>query len=150
MKTRNYNQKDEDAVKKVFAQYWTDTKFLDELAQELRAEACQFYVTLSNEGIVGIAGLRKPATHLNGHADTKNPTELYIIASKYKNQGIGNLLGLKVIEEAKKLKFTEILCYSPETHSSSWPFYEKLGFTKHGTIKDPDDGYPGILWQKII
>lgn len=75
---------------------------------------------------------------------------MYVIASKLQNEGIGSMLVQKVIEEAKSLHFTEIECYSPETHSSSWKFYEKLGFTKHGIIKDPDDGYPGMLWKKVI
>jgi len=60
------------------------------------------------------------------------------------------MLVSKVIEEIKKLNFTEIACYSPETHNSSWKFYEKLGFIRHGIIKDPDDGYPGMLWRKLI
>ena len=87
---------------------------------------------------------------LSNHSNTDKSAELYIIASKYQNKGIGNLLGQKLIEEVKKLQFTEIVCYSPETHNSSWKFYEKLGFTQHGIIKDPDDGCPGMLWKKTI
>ncbi|KKS89749.1 MAG: hypothetical protein UV64_C0001G0008 [Parcubacteria group bacterium GW2011_GWC1_43_11b] len=146
----NYNKKDEGAVKKIFAQYWTDNEFLNEIAKELEAGICNFYIAEKAGEVVGVAGLRKAPTHLGNYADTKKPAELYIIASKYQNMGIGNFLGQRIIGEAKRLNFTEIVCYSPETHSSSWKFYEKLGFKKYQIIKDPDDGYPGMLWKKIV
>lgn len=148
MNFRNYNKKDETVVKNIFAQYWTDPKFLDELNRELNTETCKFYVAQKDGEVIGVVGLRKTPAHLKKYADTDNPTELYIIASKYKNKGIGNFLGQKIIGEVKKSGFTEILCYSPETHSSSWKFYENLGFTRHGIINDPDDSYPGMLWKK--
>jgi len=150
MELRNYSKEDEIEVKDIFKQYWTDNKFLDELSSELDSDKCKFYVAEENNEIVGIAGLRQASKHLNNYADTEKPAELYIIASKHKNKGIGNLLGQKIIEEAKNLKYTEIVCYSPETHSDSWRFYENLDFIKHGTINDQDDGYPGMLWKKII
>lgn len=148
MKARNYNKQDEIEVKNIFTQYWTDEEFLKELAEELNKEVNNFYVAEKDDEVVGIAGLRESPAYLSDHADTKNPIELYVIASKYKNKGIGNFLGQKIIEEAKKSGFTEILCYSPETHNTSWKFYEKLGFTKFGIVKNPDDGYPGMLWKK--
>jgi len=150
MKVRDYDNKDEVEVKNIFTQYWTDNEFLNELAEELKAKVCKFYVAEKNGEVVGIAGLREAPTHLRNHADTSEPAELYIIASKYQNQGIGNFIGQKIVGEAKKLGFAEILVYSPETHISSWKFYEKLGFKKHGIIKDPDDGYPGMLWKKKL
>lgn len=147
---RKFQKSDQSAVLEIFSSYWTDPEFLKELAQELNNMACIFYVAEENSEIVGVAGLRNASTHLSTHANTDRPAELYIIASKYQNKGVGTFLGQKIIEEAEKLKFTEILCYSPETHNDSWKFYEKLGFTKQGIINDPDDGYPGMLWQKII
>lgn len=150
MKVRKYSKKDEVEVKNIFTQYWTDNEFLNELTEELNAEICKFYVVEKKGEVIGIAGLRKAPAYLITNANTEKPAELYVIASKYKNKGIGNFLGQKIIEEAKKLEFTEILCYSPETHNSSWKFYENLGFTSYGIIKNPDDGYPGMLWRKII
>jgi len=144
---REFQKSDQKAVAEIIALYWTDNEFINELAEELKAKVCKFYVAEKNSKVVGIAGLREAPTHLRNHADTSEPAELYIIASKYQNWGIGNLMGQKIIKKAKKLGFTEILVYSPETHSSSWKFYEKLGFKKHGIIKDPDDGYPGMLWK---
>lgn len=150
MKIREYKQQDEVQVKSIFAQYWTDPEFLDELSENLNSTTCSFYVADKDEEIVGVVGIRKSPNFLNAEADTKNPSELYIVASKRKNEGIGSLLVKKMIEIAKGLGFTEMLCYSPQTHNSSWPFYENLGFTQGGIVKDPDDDYPGMLWKKVI
>jgi N-acetylglutamate synthase-like GNAT family acetyltransferase len=150
MKIRNYNKKDKTAVQDIFAKYWTDKEFLDELEENLDNDKVYFYVAEKDNEIVGVAGFREALEHLRVYAETKNPAELYIIASKEKSKGTGNILAQEVIKKAKGLDFTEIECYSPETHNSSWRFYEKLGFTKYGIINDPDDGYPGMLWIKII
>ncbi|MEX0910333.1 MAG: GNAT family N-acetyltransferase [Candidatus Paceibacterota bacterium] len=150
MEIRKYNQRDEGQVKNIFAQYWTDPEFLSELSENLNSTSCNFYVADKDGGIVGVAGIRKAPGFISVEADTKNPSELYVIASKRKNEGNGSLLAKKMIEVAKEQGFTEIIGYSPETHSSSWRFYESLGFTQGGIIKDPDDGYPGMLWKKIV
>ena len=130
--------------------YWTDKEFLNELTKNIDGHEMYFYVAEKDDEVVGIAGFRKAPEYLNVHAETKNPAELYIVASKLQNEGIGSELVQKVIEEVRKLSFTEIRCYSPETHNSSWKFYDKLGFRRGGIIKDPDDGYPGMLWVRII
>jgi len=150
MKIRNYNKKDKVAVQQIFAKYWTDREFLDELEENLDKGDVRFYVAEKDNEIIGVAGLRESPKYLSKYAETENPVELYIIASKLQNKGFGNLLAQKVIEESKKLNFTEIECYSPKTHNSSWKFYKKLGFKKHGIINDPDDGYPGMLWRKVL
>ena len=150
MEIRNYNKKDKVAVQHIFAKYWTDREFLDELEKNLDGDEVYFYVAEKDNEIIGVAGFRKAPKYLRDYAETENPVELYIIASKEKNKGFGNTLAQKIIEKAKKLNFTEIECYSPETHNSSWRFYEKLGFKKHGIINDPDDGYPGMLWRKVL
>lgn len=150
MKIRDYSRKDREAVQNIFTKYWTDEEFLSELSMNLDKGEMHFYVAEKNDGVVGVAGFREAPEYLRLHAETENPAELYVVASKLQNEGIGSMLVQKVIEEAKNLFFTEIECYSPETHNSSWKFYEKLGFIKHGTIKDPDDGYPGMLWRKLF
>ncbi|OGM92916.1 hypothetical protein A2333_01955 [Candidatus Wolfebacteria bacterium RIFOXYB2_FULL_49_7] len=150
MKIRDYSEKDKSAIQDIFTKYWTDEEFLSELAQNIDGGKMHFYVAEKDGEVVGVAGFREAPGHLRAYAETENPAELYIVASKLQNEGIGGVLVQKVIEEARNLLFTEIECYSPETHNSSWKFYEKLGFTRHGIIKDPDDGYPGMLWRKII
>jgi len=150
MKIRNYSKNDRSAVQGIFAMYWTDKEFLNELTKNIDRAGAHFYVAEKEGEVMGIAGLRETPEYLRLHAETENPAELYIVASKLQRGGIGTMLVQKMIEEAKNLSFTEIECYSPETHDNSWKFYEKLGFTKDGIIKDPDDGYPGMLWRKII
>lgn len=150
MEIRDYSEKDKEAVQNIFAKYWTDEEFLSELAKNMDGSKIRFYVAEKDGEVVGVAGFREAPKYLRDYAETKNPAELYIVASKLQNEGIGGMLVRKVIEEARNLFFTEMECYSPETHSNSWKFYEKLGFTRHGIIKDPDDGYPGMLWRKII
>lgn len=150
MKIRNYSEKDKTAVQNIFEKYWNDKEFLDELTENLGSPEVYFYVAEKDDEVVGVAGFREAPEHLRAYADTKNPAELYIVASKLQNEGIGSKLVQKVIEDARDASFTEVECYSPETHNSSWKFYEDLGFTKHGIIKDPDDGCPGMLWRKVF
>lgn len=150
---KKYDQSDELEVKNIFTMYWNDPEFLDELSHALRSEDCSFYIAyddLEEKEIVGIAGTRKITNFLKDYTSTESPLELYVIASKYKEKGVGKFLCENIIEECKKMNRTEIICYSPETHNSSWVFYEKLGFIKHGVVNDPDDGYPGMLWSRII
>lgn len=150
MKIRRYNQQDEAQVKTIFVLYWTDPEFLEELSENLNSADFSFYVADEGGEILGVVGIRKAPDFIGVEADTPNPSELYVVASKRKNEGVGSLLVKKMIEVAKDLGFTEMLGYSPETHKSSWPFYENLGFTQGGIVKDPDDGYPGVLWKKVI
>jgi L-amino acid N-acyltransferase YncA len=149
METRAYEERDRNAAKDIFAQYWTDPEFLDELEKNLDDNKISFYIAKESGEAIGIAGFRIAPEYLSTHA-TKKPAELYIVASKKQNKGTGTVLVNKLIDEAKKLNFTEMVCYSPETHSSSWNFYQKLGFIEGGIINDPEDGYPGMLWRKTI
>lgn len=150
MKIRDYAEKDKSAIQDIFIQYWTDKEFLEELAENIEEHKVRSYVAEVDGQVVGIAAFREVPDYLRAYAETQNPAELYIVASKLQNKGTGSELVKRVIEEAKNQSFTEMECYSPETHNSSWKFYEKLGFIKHGIINDPDDGYPGMLWRKII
>ncbi len=150
MNFRRYKETDEIYVKDIFRLYWTDPEFLDELASNLLSDDYIFYVLEKDNEINGIVGLRKASGHLLAYTDTEKPVELYIIATKHQRKGVGSLLGQRTIKELQRLKWTEIICYSPETHSSSWKFYENLGFSRVGIINDPDDGYPGMLWKKKI
>ena len=150
MNIRDYNENDKDAVQTIFTKYWTDEEFLNELAKNIHEGSMHFYVAEKDGEVFGVVGFRESPEYLRAYAETKSPAELYVVASKVQDKGIGSALVRKVIEEARNLSFTEIECYSPETHDSSWKFYEKLTFTRHGIIKDPDDGYSGMLWRKII
>lgn len=147
---RDYNTKDAGAVKKIFEQYWTDKDFLNELAENLSNNETGFYVMDDGGSLEGVIGFREINGYLKNYSKTKKPVELYIVAAKTKNKGVGTKLVQKVLEDTKKEGFTEMLCYSPETHDSSWKFYEGLGFTKGGIIVDPEDDCPGMLWAKTF
>lgn len=150
MEIKTYSKGDKASVGSIFTQYWTDHEFLDELKKELDSDKYNFFVAEERGEVIGIAGWGKVSNYLSRYASTKKPVELYIIASKYRGKGIGNVLIKKIIEEAKNSGFTEMLCYSPETHNGSWKFYETLGFIKQGIINNPDDNCPGMLWKKSM
>ncbi|MBI4993556.1 GNAT family N-acetyltransferase [Candidatus Wolfebacteria bacterium] len=143
-------------MEEIFALYWTDPEFLKELLSELQLYVKKtpkkdsgFFVATENSEILGIVGFKKLANYLKPYALTNNPVEFYVIAVKYKRRGIGKTLKLKLIEEARRLGFTEILLYSPNSHSESWRFHGKLGFERAGEITPPDDDI-GQVWRKIL
>lgn len=143
MKFRKYTKEDKSSVNEIFRLYWTDSEFLEELNTEL--EKVDFWVAEENGEIIGVLGTR-PAPKYLGDSES---LELYIIASKTKEKGLGSAL-LKYVEKQVPEKYKHLVLYSPETHESSWGFYERNGFESGGIIKDPEDGYPGILWKKSI
>lgn len=152
MLVRNLEPSDQKSVNEIFRLYWNDHEFIEEIEEKINSflkgnKKVGFYIVEKEGEIVGIGGFRSVEDYLGEYAKTKKPAELYILASKYKRQGIGKILGEKMLEEIEKLGFSEILCYSPETHADSWIFYDKLGLKRHGIIKDPDS-YPGMLWLK--
>ncbi len=150
MKIREYEDADKESVEKIFAQYWNDNEFLNELSHNIDTRNGRYYIAEKEGEVVGVAGYRDAPEYLKAHAKTKKPAELYIVASKHSGEGVGSALIAKIEESAKRESFTEIQCYSPGTHSNSWKFYEHLGFVQHGTINDPDDDCPGMLLIKTF
>ncbi len=146
MKTTIYNKVYEKEVQEIFKLYWNDPEFLQELDEALESESCKFYIIKNDAEVLGVAGIRKADNFLKDYTSTNNPVELYIIASKNKGKGIGNILLKHIVNECKRENYTEIICYSPETHNGSWRFYEKNGFIKYGIVNDPDDGCPGMVY----
>jgi len=117
--------------------------------QEYRDKKYRFFVAEENGEVVGIAGLRSAPEHMKVFAKTNNPAEFYVLASKYKGRGIGEALRLKRMEEAKNMGFTEIVLYSPNSHSDSWGFHDRLGFERVGDAVAPD-GEPGKIWRTVL
>lgn len=156
MNIRELQVKDEKAVREIFALYWTDPDFLNELSSELDLylkndsnRNSYFFVAETEGEIVGVSGFKKLPDYMKPCAITEKPVEFYVIASKYKRKGIGSKLTLKLIEEAKSLGFSEILLYSPHTHKGSWIFYENSGFEKVAEITPPEDEV-GQLFRKLL
>ena len=156
---RDFKKEDLKEVETIFAIYWTDPKFLKRLSLKLKMaidnspeyvqKKYRFFVAEENGEIVGIAGFRSASEYMKRYAKTSNPVEFYVLASKYKNKGIGEALRLKRIKEAKKLGFTEAVLYSPDSHKDSWGFHDRLGFDRVGNALAPD-GEPGQIWRKEL
>ncbi|MFH1178226.1 MAG: GNAT family N-acetyltransferase [bacterium] len=153
---REFQESDQKAVEEIFALYWTDPEFLKELSSELQSYVKKtpkkdsgFFVATENNEILGIVGFRKLANYLKPYTLTNNPVEFYVIAVKYKRRDLGKILKLKLIKEVRKFGFTEIILYSPNSHSESWYFHDKLGFERAGEVTPPDDDI-GQVWRKIL
>lgn len=150
MQIIKYNNNYKKEVEDIFKTYFDDPEFLQELDDGLINIKYSFYLILENGEVLGVAGIRGVNNFLSDYVLTSNPAELYIIASKYKGKGVGSKLLNYVIEECNKINYTELICYSPETHDSSWKFYQSNGFIKCGIVNDPDDGCPGMVWRRVL
>lgn len=150
MQIKKYNKNNKEKVENVFKLYWNDPEFLSELSENLESDNCKFYTALDGDNLCGVIGIRRVGNFLKKYISTNKAIELYIIASKAKNKGVGTVLFKNILNKCKKYGYTEIICYSPETHNDSWRFYEKNGFTSLGIVTDPDDGCPGMLWKILL
>lgn len=153
---REFKEEDRQGAEEIFALYWTDPEFLQELADELRSyiekgssKDASFLVAEEDGLIIGIAGFKKLPDYLRPYALTSNPVEFYVIAVREKRKGVGEKLKLALIEEIKKHGFSEILLYSPGSHNESWSFHDKFGFERVGEITPPEDD-AGHLWRKVL
>ncbi|MFA7193808.1 MAG: GNAT family N-acetyltransferase [Candidatus Paceibacterota bacterium] len=156
MNIRKFRNEDKYQVEEIFCMYWNDEGFRKRLLDKLdifienndesKQKQYGFYVAEENGEIVGVAGFRKAPEHMLKYSKTEKPVEFYILGSKYKNRGIGESLRIKRIEEAKRLGFTEIILYSPDSHKDSWSFHDRLGFERVGPDVAPD-GEPGMIWR---
>jgi len=155
---RNFQKSDLTQAEEIFALYFTDSEFLREFSSALKIcigkteenidEKYKFFVAEDKNEIVGIIGFKNIPDYIKKYAKTDRPTELYIIAVKHKNKGTGGMLMEEVKKEIKKLGYTEILLYSPDTHKESWSFYDASGECVGKEI-DPD-GYTGQIWRIIL
>lgn len=149
---------DADQVQKIFELYWTDDDFLEKLKNRLRQftedsvemseQGFKYFVAEENGEIVGIGAMRKPPEKIKKYATTGNPVEFYALASKYKNKGIGTALRNRRIEEAKKQNYSEILFYSPGSHSESWSFHDTSGGKRIYPVSIDDE--PGCVWNIVL
>lgn len=156
---REFQKNDTGAVEGIFALYWTDSGFLKKLSEKLemcvqQTKECaekqyRFFVAEENNEVVGIVIIRKAPEAMRLYTQTENPAELYVIASKYKNRGIGKALRAKAMEIMKDMGFTEVVFYSPESHKESWDFHDQLGFERVEGVVSFDDE-PGRIWRKKL
>ena len=155
---RELHKDDVEQVQKIFELYWTDDEFLEKLrnrltqflgnSPEMIEQGFKYFIAEENGEVVGIAAMRKPPEKMRVYAKTSNPVEFYVLASKYKNRGIGTALRDKRIEEAKKLGCTEVLFYSPESHKESWKFHDSSGGERICPVAIDDE--PGCIWRVLL
>lgn len=156
--TRELMKDDIVAVEAIYDLYWHND-FRERLSQRLndfvnKTEDCinqdfKYFVAERGGEVVGVAVIRKLPEHMKTYATTNNPAEFYVIAVKYKNQGIGKVLRDTRIEEAKKSGYTEVLFFSGETHTDSWVFHDNSEFKRVGETVAPN-GEKGYIWQMIF
>jgi L-amino acid N-acyltransferase YncA len=159
MTIRDFQKNDREQAEAIFALYWNDPVFLKELAgnlqrviddtPECREQRIRFFVAEEAREIVGVSGFMNAPDYLKKYAKTSTPVEFYIFASKYKGRGIGAAMRTKMVEEAKKLGFTETLLYSPNSHKESWTFHDQWSSDRIGEVVAPD-GEPGQVWRKLL
>lgn len=152
---RELRKEDIDQVQGIFRQYWTDDEFLEKLNNRLKQfvedvseiveQGFKYYVAEESGEVVGIAAMRKPPEKVKKYATTSNPVEFYVLASKYEGRGIGTALRNRRIEEAKKLGYTEVVFYSPDSHRESWAFHDSSGAERLGPTSVDDE--PGMVWR---
>ncbi|MDP2641705.1 MAG: GNAT family N-acetyltransferase [bacterium] len=152
---RELRKEDIDQVQQIFEMYWTDDEFLEKLknrlkqvvedSPEIKEQSFKYFVAEESGEIVGIAAMRTPPEKMKKYATTDNPVEFYVLASKYEGRGIGTALRNKRLEEAKRLGYTEVLFYSPESHKESWKFHDSSGGERIYPVSIDDE--PGCIWR---
>ncbi len=148
---------DKDNLNDVLAiceQYWSDEFFNHlkkrmseyiEVTEESVKQNFKFFVAVSNKEVVGIAGMRNAPEKMKVFCTTSNALELYIMAVKYKNRGIGTALLEKIIQIARQSGYKEAVLFSGTTHQESWAFYD-IKFKRMGNMLGAgDEG--GMVWR---
>ena len=156
---REMRKDDIEEIKQIYALYWPEEDFRNRLisrvedffkkTSEIIPQEFSYFVADLNSDVVGVAGVRNVPDHMRSFTVTDNPAELYIIATKILQNGIGSTLMNKVIDYAREKKYTELVLYSGETHSQYWSFYDKIGFNRVQESIAPN-GEKGMIWTKIL
>ncbi len=155
---RKFKDEDIKYIEAIYDLYWHDD-FRERLSERLNdfvnqtedsvKQDFKYFVAEKAGEVVGVAVIRDLPEHMKMYAETNNPAELYVIAVKYQNQGIGSLLREYMIKEIKGLGYTEILFFSGEMHKESWKFHDDSGFKKVGESIAPN-GEKGYIWQMAL
>ena len=155
---RELKDKDVPEVENIYDLYWfgdfrenLSKKLKDYIENSLRSieQKFKYFVAEENGEIIGVIALRKLPSHMQSYANTNNGAELYILAVKYKQKGIGTALRAKIIDEAKKSGYTEMLFFSAESHKDSWAFHNNSDFKQIGGAITPN-GEKGKIWRMVF
>lgn len=152
---RELKKEDMEAVMEIIGLYWGGElreKFIQRMldhineTQESIKEKYKCFVAEENNEVVGVAVSRNASPHMKQYTHSSNPVEFYVLAVKYKNQGIGTLLRTKRLEEAKSDGYTEAVFYSADSHKDSWDFHDRSNFDRVAQAKAPN-GETGYIWS---
>ncbi len=146
---RDLKKEDIEAIENIYALYWPDQKFRERLSSRLKDGSVACLVAENNGEVVGVSGFRKAPEHMIEFTKTNNPAELYILAVKDRQQGIGKALVEKALKDIKNLNYTEVVLYSGETHQDSWSFYDHLNFERVAPSTAPN-GELGQIWRILV
>jgi L-amino acid N-acyltransferase YncA len=119
-----------------------------EKSTDITEQNFSYFIAEENEEVLGVVGIRKCPAHMMEYTKTERPAELYILAVKNKEKGVGRALVERAINEAKGNGYTEIVLYSGETHQDSWGFYDHLNFERVGESVAPN-GEKGKVWRMV-
>lgn len=154
---RDLRQEDTEGIKAIYALYWPDQEFKDRLVHrmedflkqtpEMITSNFKYFVAEEEGQIVGVAGMRKAPIHMSQYVMGHHGCELYILAVKHKNRGVGKALVEKVIQAGKEEKQTDLVLYSGETHKDSYGFYEHLGFEIRDNNAIAPNGEKGVIFR---
>lgn len=129
--TEIYNE----AILTTTATFNTEPKTLDDRQQWLESHDARHPVLVAElDGqVVGWACLTRWSDR---HAyDDTGETSFYV-ASAFRGQGIGRLLKLAIIDEAKRLGFHTLIARVAEGSDESLHINESVGFTRVGVLKE--------------
>jgi ribosomal protein S18 acetylase RimI-like enzyme len=98
-------------------------KELQRLPDKYALDDGRLYIAYVNNEIAGCVGLRRFDDH---RCELKR---LYIRPA-FRNQGLGQLLSLRIIEDARKIGYKQILLDTLSSMEGAMHLYKKLGFTQ--------------------
>ncbi|MFZ2049047.1 MAG: GNAT family N-acetyltransferase [Minisyncoccia bacterium] len=152
---RELNRGDVEAVKEILSLYWSGElkehfikrmlDFLDKTPESI-GQKYKYFVAVDGGEVVGVTVSRNAPPHMRQYTHSDNPVEFYIMASKYKNKGIGTALREKRLIEAKNDGYTEAVLYSADSHKDSWDFHDHSDFNRVAQAKAPN-GETGYVWS---
>lgn len=126
------------------ANYILESFNLDSVIEQMADPAATFFLAYLDGRAVGYAklveGSREPCITAAKVAELKR---IYIIERVWR-KGIGELLLRHCVEEARRLGMDSIWLGVWQQNARAFPFYEKHGFVKVGTLEFPYADSVGI------
>jgi len=150
---RTAKQKDVSSINSIFDLYWEDdfrlnltNKLNSYFEGKLSQQNFEFFVGEKGGEVVGVLAYRKAPHHMLKFTSTTKPAELYVIAARERQVGIGGQMRKYLIQEVQQNNFTEIVFFSGELHEDSWDFHDNSSFKRLEKTSAPN-GELGYIWR---